>query len=438
MPEALLKFMQLSKVDTRANLLYGVFTAEVLDKTNEIADYDSTKAAFKKFSDEYSTVSGGKNLGTVRKMHTLEIAGGIKSIDYDDMNKRISGCVEVTPEIAQQAAKGWLNGFSIGGGYGRKWADPVNKGATRFAPIIAELSVVDNPCVPDATFDDFAKDASFAVMKEDGTEELRKFVTRPAPEVLTKYAAKDGSIHDTLDAALAKNKEIAAAAKPDPVEAALKKIEALGEDKKEEKEALKKIAGFYKLEKGMYDVARCASIVADLEWLTACVTEEAAFEEDGSDQPKALKGILKTLCGFLKDMVAEETKEITTAKAFDGMTEGHVELLRKVSGKVDLFKDWKAPVVEDKEKTALNDLLKTRTIERDEAVQKAEALQKKLDEVPARIEGALEKLNKRMKAIEEQPVGSGAPMFVVEKDKEVNTVKPLASRMSPGDFANQL
>ncbi len=432
MPDKLLKYMQLTKVDPVKNLLYGVFTAEVLDKSNEVADYDTTKAAFKAFSDEFVKVSGGKSLGNVRKMHTAEIAGGIKSIDYDDLNKMISGCVEVTPEIAAQAQKGWLNGFSIGGGYAKRWPDPVHKNARRFTPIIAEVSVVDNPCVPDATFDAI-KDASFAIIKADGTEELRKYALKPQDDIKTVYQAKDGSLHETEDLAKAKNTELSAAVKvPDPIEDKLQALEKLGvaAEKKGAPKLAKKISDIFDLKKGLYDVARIAGIIEELGWVAECLAAEAFYEGDGSKNPDKLKDVIKRLSAFLMGLVKEELAEAT--KAAPEFTASDVEILRKVSGNAELFKDWKAAdPVPDPALLAKDAELKKVAEERDE-------MKKVINAIPARLDAAMESIGKRLKAIEEQPAAGAGPLFAVEKEKGIGDVTPISRSVSPAEMTKRL
>ena len=175
--EKLQKFMTLTKVDVPQKKIWGTFTAEVLDKSGEIADYESTKQAIQKWSDDIKKVSKGKSLGNIRKMHGSEVCGKVVEINFDDAAKAVHGCVEADAKTIDEAANGILNGFSIGGSYVKKWADPVHKKAMRFTPVIAEISVVDNPCVPIAVFDAI-KDASFSVVQADGTEVMRKFAPK--------------------------------------------------------------------------------------------------------------------------------------------------------------------------------------------------------------------------------------------------------------------
>lgn len=424
------KFMQLTKVDVAKHRIYGVFSAEVVDKSGEVADYDSTKKAFQEWSAECQKVSGGKTMGNVRKMHTAEIAGGVVSLEYDDTNKVISGCVEVKPEIMVEAEKGWLNGFSIGGSYIKKWNCPVFKGAKRFTPALSELSVVDNPCVPDATFDALK---GFELVKPDGHVELCKFAVKPeektehaAPFQLV-FKAMDGTLHDTEELAIkhlaAKEAEKAAA----PALDALKKLEDMANPESDE-EKVKKLADVIKLEKGLCDVARCALLTEELGWLADSLAADAFWEGDSSTAPQDLKGIVKSLGDFLRKLVAEETAE--AVKAAPDLTEAGVLALRKVAGNDELLKDWTP------EAPAVTDDLKKIQGENDTVKAERDALKKQLDEMQPRIEAVIDGFSKRLANVEKQPLEK-QQLFIVEKDDD----KPVPVTMrsvSPGHFREMM
>ena len=170
-------FVPLAKVDVAQRLVYGLMTAERPDKSGEILDYMSAKPAIQKWSDSIKEASGGESLGNVRLMHTKEAVGLVKSIDFDDDAKAVNVCVYVEDEGAwQKVLRKVLTGFSIGGGYAKRWADPINKLLKRYTPIIAEVSLVDNPCLPGATFE---------MIKADGTSETISFYEPTNDEVKT-------------------------------------------------------------------------------------------------------------------------------------------------------------------------------------------------------------------------------------------------------------
>ncbi|HZU90092.1 MAG TPA: DUF6582 domain-containing protein, partial [Stellaceae bacterium] len=105
-------------------------------------------------------------------------------------------------------------GFSIGGRYAKRWADPQDPQVHRYTAIPAEISIVDNPCNPEAFFQ---------LVKSDGRVENRPFRAGAnadgggaalAPHthdgVRQRWIASDGSEHVTKAAALAKNAQLAA------------------------------------------------------------------------------------------------------------------------------------------------------------------------------------------------------------------------------------
>ncbi|MCE9561895.1 MAG: hypothetical protein K8U57_07560, partial [Planctomycetes bacterium] len=179
---------------------------------------------------------------------------------------KIEGVAHVVDDAEwAKVESGVYTGFSHGGSYKARWADPERPGITRYTPELAEVSLVDNPCVPTATFE---------FIKEDGTAELRKFnsgaqeaqelmtdsqtqedIKKDAPveavekgesqEALAKEAAerpqdkggvqqvwqaKDGSTHLSKADALMHNAGVEAQSVADaaaaPVQAALEKIDA--------------------------------------------------------------------------------------------------------------------------------------------------------------------------------------------------------------------
>jgi hypothetical protein len=81
----------------------------------------------------------------------------------------------------------------MGGKYLKRWRDSANPLLTRYTPKPSEVSLVDNPCIPTATFE---------LIKEDGSTELRKF---RAAVSLAKIGARNSradlerlqQLHDT-------------------------------------------------------------------------------------------------------------------------------------------------------------------------------------------------------------------------------------------------
>lgn len=192
-------FIPITKVDEEKRLVYGLATAEQVDKSGEIFDYDSSLPFYKEWSGEIEKASGGKSLGNVREMHTNIAAGKLTEIHFNDELKQIEVCAKIVNESTwEKVLEGVLTGFSHGGEYIATWKDPNNKKITRYTAKPAELSVVDNPCLGAATFE---------LLRADGAKEMRKFKTKetdmtntsadgkplkPKYEPVQKWEASDG------------------------------------------------------------------------------------------------------------------------------------------------------------------------------------------------------------------------------------------------------
>jgi hypothetical protein len=164
MKPSLTLFAQIAKIDESRHEVWGVATAEVIDKEGEIFDYESSKPYFKRWSDEIAKATDGKSLGNVREMHAPSAVGKLVAIDFDDELRQIRVGARIVDNTAwQKCTAGVYTGFSIGGSYVKAWKDGE---FVRFTASPVEISVVDNPCVPGA---------HFTAVKADGTSEVRKF-----------------------------------------------------------------------------------------------------------------------------------------------------------------------------------------------------------------------------------------------------------------------
>ncbi|HET6379369.1 MAG TPA: hypothetical protein VFG05_13840 [Methylocella sp.] len=162
---ALRMFIPITKVDAPQRLVYGVATAEKEDRAGEICDYESTKPFYEKWSDEIKRSSGGKSLGNLRAMHGPVAAGKVVAITFNDAAKQIEICAKVVDDAEwSKVQEGVYTGFSQGGTYERRWTD--TEGRTRYTAAPNEISLVDLPCLPQATFE---------MIKADGTSERHSF-----------------------------------------------------------------------------------------------------------------------------------------------------------------------------------------------------------------------------------------------------------------------
>ena len=168
-------FLPLAKVDLDQRLVTGVATAETPDRSGEICDYASSKPYFEKWSAEALAASGGKSMGAVRAMHGNVAAGKLTDIAFDDEAKRVVVAAKIVDDDEwRKVTEGVYTGFSQGGRYVKRWPDE-DTGLIRYTAEPREISLVDLPCLPDATFE----------VVKGGVVEKRAFAARVEAAVPT-------------------------------------------------------------------------------------------------------------------------------------------------------------------------------------------------------------------------------------------------------------
>lgn len=148
------QFYQLAKVDAAKHEVWGIAAIEEPDQSGEIMDYEKSKPHFMAWSQRVRKASGGKSQGNVRDSHTTRAVGKVIHLAFDDLAKAVRVGVRVLDaEAWRKVVEGVFTGFSIGGSYGAKWPDDLRKALTRYEAIPNEVSLVDLPCIPGATFE---------------------------------------------------------------------------------------------------------------------------------------------------------------------------------------------------------------------------------------------------------------------------------------------
>jgi hypothetical protein len=187
-------FVPITKIDAARRLVYGVVTAEKPDVSGEVCDYASTKPFYQKWSRSFASATDGKSLGNLRAMHGHVAAGKLVEIAFNDEEKQVEICGKVVDDAEwQKVEEGVYTGFSQGGRYLKRWPDPDHPALMRYTAEPLEVSLVDNPCLPEATF---------AVIKADGSTELRKFKAGTAgdafPEASLREVERRSNPHSAL------------------------------------------------------------------------------------------------------------------------------------------------------------------------------------------------------------------------------------------------
>ena len=184
-------FVPLTKIDIEKRLVFGLATAQEPDLSGEVCDYATTKPYYEAWSADVHKKSGGKSVGNLRAMHSNKAAGKVVDIAFDDDARKIEICAKVVDDNEwQKVQEGVYTGFSQGGKYVKRWDDEAS-GLTYYTADPTEISLVDLPCLPTATF---------SVVKAADVIEKRAFVTvidEPDPDVIKTaaevLAARDGT-----------------------------------------------------------------------------------------------------------------------------------------------------------------------------------------------------------------------------------------------------
>jgi len=367
MPEQLLKYFPLVKVDEAAHMAYGLVTCEDVDSDGERCIYDDpskpmdAKRAYKVWSEEClkSTTAAGQDpsLGNIRQMHQLLLGGKAVKIDFDDAAKQIFIGVEpADDDVWQKIKKGMYRGFSQGGNYA--WRDPAGSTPRNYAPVIGEVSLVDNPSL---------KAATFQHVKADGSMELVKFATPPGLAKEAKTKRKGGKDLHASDFAYVGDPEdtstwklpIHDAAHVRNALARFNQTEGIPADEKakvkgriraaakrfgvtvsDEAEKISKILDALDggVEKGMFSVAQMATMLQDVAWLLWDTTTKRDFEQDASTVPDDLRTALGDLVTIFEELAAEESSELL-AWADGGKKAMNPEQIKKCAAALGISED---------------------------------------------------------------------------------------------------
>ena len=319
-------FAQLTKIDVEKRLVYGRAAQETPDHSGEVMDYEQSKPNFMKWSDEMSKATNGASQGNLRSMHGNTAAGKIQELIYNDEECAIDVVAKVVDDNEwQKCLEGVYTGFSIGGKYGAR----VTKGDFKhYEAIPSEISLVDRPCIPTATF--------FDIQKADGSVMQKKFQTSEGATEMEYEVTGTPEDADNLAKLLATNKlsiadAVAAVTKslasPPPDAVKIVDLVVAGYDKDtmlklagtdvDALDALEKLAPFADPVNNKYPIDTAAQVRAAWTYIN--------MEKNASKySAEALAELKKTIIAAWKDKVDSVGPEVSAAKAesTDGMTKG--------------------------------------------------------------------------------------------------------------------
>lgn len=316
-------FARITKVDEAKRLVFARAVQEVPDKVDEIFDYAGSKPYFEEWSKMIFDASNGKSYGNVRAMHGKSAAGRVaEPLTFNDAEKAIDVCVHVSDDQDwRKAMDGTYTGLSIGGAYvGPKKAEKIgDREVQRYIAKPSEISLVDNPCIPTATF--------FEIVKADGT--IAKVDFKPAaqePELEVKGSPED-------IAAFAKALNDAGLTMADATALVKAKAPAVGADGKP-------------VEKGMWNVADFASALSSLAGIARSAQYDLEAEGDASPVPASLRKWLGDGVAIFKAMAAEEADELVSELAERAGGLDIIEAAARVGDLQKRLADPKLPAIE--------------------------------------------------------------------------------------------
>jgi 2'-5' RNA ligase len=186
MSELIHKSATFASLDEGKHETLSIATCQREDRDGEVCHYETQKPLYVAWSNEAleSTRAAGQSesLGNMRWQHSLEIAGKVVGLEFNDDKKEIRIRTQPIPEKWDLIRDGFVTGTSQAGSYAKRWcpqcdADiPKSKGnicpacqktvAPFYAINLVENSYVDMPCLPAA---------HFLYVKANGSLEMRKF-----------------------------------------------------------------------------------------------------------------------------------------------------------------------------------------------------------------------------------------------------------------------
>lgn len=378
-------FAPITKVDSVQRMVYGVAAAEEPDKSGEILDFESSVPHFKSWSEQISKVTDGKSVGNVRAMHGKVSAGVLKSIDFDHATKQIPVSAFINDDAEwKKVQDGNYTGFSIGGDYVRKWKDGE---LNRYEARPTEISIVDNPCIPSATFQ---------MVKADGQTEQVPFVGRVTKQVWT--CGTPAHEHEMKADAL----------KCDGAEAGpgLTVTVDATEAMKLVKDALAKAASPDAVKKCLYQIAQLAGALQSVGWVHSAEEYEAAAETDGSTVPDKIKAGITALFEALSAMVDEEAAEWTSE---EGLAMAVASTLEKINAKPERVRELLSKRAETEEQMEAKELQKVIGASEDKL---AKLIGEGFAAIGTRVEGVeatIKTVTDRLEKVEQATPAPGGP-----------------------------
>ena len=294
----------ISKVEEQADgtlVVCGYASSEVVDADGEVIKAEAIKAALPEFFKYGGT-------GPLREMHQNIAAGIVEHAEMMEDGKTFISARVVDPVSVKKVQAGVLKGFSVGGKKLPGGYDPVTKIISKMR--LTEISLVDRPNNPEAVItvwkgEDMNADEKAAeeAAKKKAEEEAaagkkegavaKTEITEHKAEVASSEEAAVDELAKMLNSSTITPTALVALAKTDIANADIRKVQQ------------------EKISKGIYTASQALMLCEQLKMLADSTKFEAEQENDGSAIPEQLKKLCQAFGAVVKDMVAEEVDELT-------------------------------------------------------------------------------------------------------------------------------
>ena len=417
----------IQKVDTEQRMVWGYASTEAVDGHGETI----SKTAIEDALGDYM------KFANVREMHQLSAVGTAEEATVDDKGLYLAAKV-VDDDAWKKVQTGVYKGFSIGG----KVLARDSKDKKKITKVrLDEISLVDRPSNPEATFDIWKAAGNTDLrMKETPEAAAEDGGTVLAPEAIAKATETPAVETPAADTPAVETEVVKAAVVETPAaEAPDADVKEIGLDPMAKAgasvDALEALAGVTHpddLEKGMYAVGRFAECLETLSYITVSAEYEAQSEGDGSPVPANLRDWLKEGAKIFAAMAKEEVDELVSSTKVRKATEAEA-LARAAKEATDAAVEAAVTEALAKAATDAGDLAKAVT-DRDEALAK----------FATRTDSAIELLTKRLAAMEAQPAPAktaGPGIAAVSKEADSKGTPDLtrsAGEFSAEDIASAL
>ena len=282
-------YAEISKTESQDDgtvKVWGYASSQAVDSDGEVITADAMKAAIPDYM----------KFGAVREMHGSNAAGTAIEIAVEDDGRTFFGAHIVDPIAVTKVRAGVYKGFSIGGKVTAR--DDLNKSVIKGLNL-TEISLVDRPANPDATFtcykadgvkpesDEAKPESDEAGVVAGGSEVEPDGETKPESSKTSGSqftAAEMAALRDLLKPATTTASEIKVASNNEPIEG------------------------------GMWQVKSLATVLQETQWfITDCTLDNCNIPQEvvtaAKEAAKSLAGALVVMVQAEADKVAGESGE---------------------------------------------------------------------------------------------------------------------------------